>query len=188
MTQDNRQLKCIHDLGNNPPGLAHKNAFQISENTDVGEVNRSRKSSGAERRHREARLAPHSYGSWCRSFPGLQTPANQHHSLLVMLLMWSSTRRLARCPSRASMPRASSFRASPALFGVCVGCSLYARLSAAIAWLKVTCDASRINSFRRIVQTAFSLPMPMLMGTLGGVYWDLGKLPGGRFNGNLGGI
>jgi len=55
----------------------------------------------------------------------------------------------------------------PVYLGVFM-CSLYARLSAAIAWLKLTRGASRINGFRRIVQTAFGPPMPMLMGTLGG--------------------
>ena len=169
---NNRHRKSLSGDGNNPLWLAPENAFLITEMPMSILIIDREKLWVRKMRHRGARLAPHSNGfsgrGWCRSLPGFQTPANQHHSLLVMLLMGSSARRLARCPSKASMPRASSFRASPALFGVCVGCSLYARLSAAIAWLKLTRGASRINGFRRIVQTAFGPPMPMLMGTLGG--------------------
>ena len=47
MTQDNRQRKCIHGDGNNPPGLAHENASTISDNADVDGLYRSRKSSWA---------------------------------------------------------------------------------------------------------------------------------------------
>ena len=44
---NNRHRKSLSGDGNNPPWLAHENAFLISENADVGEVNRSRKSSAA---------------------------------------------------------------------------------------------------------------------------------------------
>lgn len=47
MTTNNRHRKCIHDPGNNPPGLAHENALTISNNSDVEEDYRTRKSSGA---------------------------------------------------------------------------------------------------------------------------------------------
>lgn len=47
MTNNNRQRKCIHDPGNNPPGLPHENALTISNNADVGGDYRSRKSSVA---------------------------------------------------------------------------------------------------------------------------------------------
>jgi hypothetical protein len=46
MTTNNRQSKSS-DHGNNPPGLAHVNAFLISENADVDGDYRSRKSSVA---------------------------------------------------------------------------------------------------------------------------------------------
>lgn len=48
MTTNNRQRKCIHGDGNNPPWPANENAFLISDNADVGVDYRSRKSSGAE--------------------------------------------------------------------------------------------------------------------------------------------
>ena len=115
-------------------------------------------------------LAPHFNGfsgrGWCRSFPGFQTPANQHHSLLVMLLMGSSTRRLARCPSSALMPRASSFRASPALFGECVGCRLYALRSALIEQRIRTLKASELNRLERLKKRPKSVLMALLMVTL----------------------
>lgn len=47
MTLNNRSRKSPGNV-NNLPGLGHVNAFPISDNSDVGEVNRTRKSSGSE--------------------------------------------------------------------------------------------------------------------------------------------
>ena len=49
MTTNNRQRECIYGDEDNSPGLAHENAFLISENSDVEGDYRSRKSSGVEK-------------------------------------------------------------------------------------------------------------------------------------------
>ncbi len=49
MTKNNRQRECIYGDKDNSPGLAHENAFLISENSDVEGDYRSRKSSCSEK-------------------------------------------------------------------------------------------------------------------------------------------
>ena len=48
MTKNNRLRKSISGNEDNLPGLAHVNAFPISDNADVGGVNRTRKSACSE--------------------------------------------------------------------------------------------------------------------------------------------
>ena len=98
MTKNNRLRKSISGNEDNLPGLAHVNAFLISENSNVGKVIehvnlRVRKMALA-----GARLAPRSTG-FCsrlgaRMSPGFQLPVTCFKSLLVMLLR-SHARRLA---------------------------------------------------------------------------------------------
>ena len=48
MTLNNRSRKSLSGNEDNPPGLVHANALSISDNADVVEVNRTRKSSCSE--------------------------------------------------------------------------------------------------------------------------------------------
>lgn len=49
MTTNNRSRESLYGDVNNPPGLGRVNALSISDNADVGGINRTRKSSCSEK-------------------------------------------------------------------------------------------------------------------------------------------
>ena len=129
---------------------------------------------GREGRRRSARLAQRSLCFFSRPgacmSPSFQPPVTCLQSLFARLLIVSSARRLARCRSMPTMPWGSSFRALPALFVVCVGCSLYARRLAPIERLVRTLKASELNQLMHLKKWLLSVSMAMLMVILMGVY------------------